>query len=120
MIATAAGPYEHTGAYQESELFDTSDVPDGFCPHCEHAPCISGIAPEWCALSPRYIAVRHLDRDIVAQYVKLPSPDSRINAAFIAAFSRLGSMATDGSYTGDRALLALERVLLALRAEDES
>lgn len=120
MTATAAGPYEHTGAYQESELFDTSGVPDGFCPDCEHAPCISGISTEWCALSPRYIAVQHLQRDIVAQYAKLPTPDGRINAAFIAAFTRLGSMASDGGYTADRALRALERVLLALRAEDES
>lgn len=62
----AAGPYEHTGAYVGSELFDTTGTPRGFCPDCEHAPCVAGGlgAGGSCKMRPRFTIVGALRKEI--------------------------------------------------------
>lgn len=71
MTLVALGPYEHTGAYVGSELFDTSGTPKDFCPLCEHAPCVANTElkyPEFgvrsCERSPRNISVSRLIDEI--------------------------------------------------------
>lgn len=57
MTTVAPGPYTHTGPYVDAELFDTTGTPPGFCPECEHAPCVGG-GRNLCTMRPRFIVVR--------------------------------------------------------------
>lgn len=72
MTTLAHGPYEHVGAYAdlaESERFDTSGTPKGFCPSCEHAPCIAELRRaaqgERCWESPRALSVQRVSWPII-------------------------------------------------------
>jgi hypothetical protein len=64
VTAVAVGPYEHTGPYAETEFFDTTGTLPGFCPECEHAPCVAG-RKRVCTLSPRYIVARQLRNEVL-------------------------------------------------------
>lgn len=63
MTATVVGPYEHTGPYVDGEFWDTTGTPTGFCPDCEHAPCVAG-SKFFCSLHPRNIVSAVLHKDI--------------------------------------------------------
>ncbi|HEY9354211.1 MAG TPA: hypothetical protein VIP28_13205 [Nocardioides sp.] len=54
MTTVAKGPYEHAGPYVDSEFFDTTGTPPGFCRCCEHAPCVAGLQT-FCTMQPRFI-----------------------------------------------------------------
>lgn len=111
MIATAAGPYEHTGPYTGSELFDTAGVPDGFCPLCEHAPCVAGFA-RYCEHSPRFISttalVEHVEE--LASAARKAKDIGGLFIAFRVALSHVEAQAWQTGYDGDRALKGLARI----------
>lgn len=111
MIATATGPYEHTGPYTGSELFDTSGVPDGFCPLCEHAPCVAGFA-RYCEHSPRFISATALTERIeeMASAARKAKDVGALWIAFRMALARLEAQAWQTGYDGDHALKGLANI----------
>lgn len=122
MIAVATtGPYEHRGAYQESELFDTSGVSLRFCPSCEHDPCVAG-AVQYCENHPRFTVAASIVREI--RRAALPPSPWRLPA--VLAVSNLLHVAADGSsFRGEIAMAALADIRAEIRkslqaAMDES
>ncbi|WP_020385950.1 hypothetical protein [Kribbella catacumbae] len=57
MTTVAAGPY------REAQFFDTTGTPPGFCPDCEHAPCVAGYKGR-CSRGPRSIVVGAMREEI--------------------------------------------------------
>ena len=79
MTAVAAGPYEHTGAYADTEFFDTTGTPPNFCAECEHAPCVAGMGRA-CTLRPRFGVSRRLRGEVLdlLDRVEQPNPLRRV------------------------------------------
>lgn len=92
----ALGPYEHAGAYQESELFDTSGVSLKFCPSCLHEPCVAG-AVNYCEHRPRFIVAASIVREI--RRADLP-PSPWWVPAVLAVSELLQVAASDGFRAG--------------------
>lgn len=71
-MAAVAGLYERSetaAAYVEAaallnDEFDTGGTPKGFCPHCEHAPCVADHSKyglqNSCGRSPRELSLTRL------------------------------------------------------------
>jgi hypothetical protein len=112
MIAvTTTGPYEHRGAYQESELFDTSGVPEGFCSDCEHAPCVAGYV-SYCAHRPRFISTTAVAKDIedLANAARKSKDVSALWVALRLAIGNVEGTAWSGGFDGDMALNSLATI----------
>lgn len=94
MTTVAVGPYEHTGPYTTTELFDTTGTPSNFCSECEHAPCITG-RNHHCTTRPRSITVGAVRQDIfdmLGQHYDNPLARALRNAVY-----GLGDSAGSGS-----------------------
>lgn len=120
MTAVALGPYEHTGAYVGSELFDTSGTPGNFCDVCEHAPCVAqGFSPG-CSESPREIGAIRMCAEIYRRYTAAHGYEEwlLIEDAFhtLSAFARVDTGRTASSMS----MRALARVASNLREEAQS
>lgn len=64
MSLVALGPYESKSVYAGAEFFDTTGTPPGFCPECEHAPCIGG-SKRFCTMRPRFLAADAVRREVL-------------------------------------------------------
>lgn len=115
MTATVAGPYEHTGPYVEAELFDTAGTPSGFCPECEHAPCVAG-AKRFCLEEPRFISTQALVNEIEALSWKLYEQSPPLQRALMTALNRIAGVAWFRGFDGDRAIWTLVQIRKHLRA----
>lgn len=49
----------------DSEFFDDTGTPSGFCPECEHAPCVAG-GKRFCTMRPRFIVAQVVGREVLA------------------------------------------------------
>jgi hypothetical protein len=65
VTTVAPGPYVHAGPYVDAEFFDTTGTPHGFCPECEHAPCIAG-GKNFCTHRPRFIVAAAIRKELFA------------------------------------------------------
>lgn len=109
---TETGAAYTTAAALLNDEFDTSGTPIGFCPLCEHAPCVAG-GNTWCAMSPRSSTVWRMEREI-EDALGYGSPDALLlrrlldTVAFIAAGG--------DEYAGQYARRRLEKELAGIRA----
>jgi len=110
------GPYEHTGPYADSELFDTSGTPPRFCAACEHAPCVGG-GPEFCGMRPRFIGVVALKREIrgLAVLATDDTPGDPLLLPLLLAVDELAAQAWQQHWSADSALDSLAGIRKQLR-----
>lgn len=125
MTTVALGPYEHRGAYIGSELFDTDGTPRGFCPDCEHAPCIAApgaSALGHCWKSPRWISMDVLVEEIRTLWLDANSQSWAGWTAIAPAIHSLSSLATvsDDHTTKKCTVRALVDVRQQLREQVQS
>lgn len=124
MTTVASGPYEHTGAYgdlAESERFDISGTPAGFCPDCEHAPCVAEHhriqTPGVCGSAPRLLTVGRVSYPIYEAGRSLEGQALQIYQAMAPAVYLLDTLAGIGpGNPGDLALDYLVKIRDAMRS----
>jgi hypothetical protein len=119
MTTVAHGPYEHVGAYAdlaESERFDTSGMPESFCPLCEHDPCIAALRkvsrPKRCAEAPRQQAVSRVTEAIHSAGRSLTGRALKVYEATSLAVYNLAAIAVidPNPYTRSAALDYLVKI----------
>lgn len=117
MTTVAPGPYESVGAYgdlAESEVFDTSGTPEGFCGDCEHAPCVAEYRrfpqPGTCGRTPRDLSVSRVSQPIAEAGHQLEGRSYAVfNALLPAVFALDATACFDESQS--RRELALDRLV---------
>lgn len=109
-IIHSIGPYEHTGPYAGSELFDTSGMSAVFCPGCEHDPCVAG-ATSYCHHDPRFIGAAVIAREIRNADLRW----SPWQMPALLAVSELLQVAADRTWRGDSAMCTLADIRTYVR-----
>lgn len=112
MTAAVVGPYEHTGQYVGSELFDTTGTTLSFCSDCEHDPCIAG-ARSYCRHRPRFIVTAAIVREIRSARF----PWSPWELPFRLAVSDLLQVAAGTDWRSQSAMATLAEIRAYVRDE---
>lgn len=125
VTGTPYGQTETGAAYTQAaallnDEFDTSGTPSDFCPDCEHAPCVAGGVPGFCARRPRFFVRRRLRIELIDLVYEVSLGYDVTRDALVLAIYAIGDMSWTDGWVGDEAWKELLHIHSKLRSAKEN